>query len=137
MSPAALRIGTLEMTAALAAIALIGARSRSRSPLDRVAPVGIVLGISERGSHSRHSGLVPLDIGRASGLGLVLNDPQVSRLHARLEPRDGIIFLRDLDSSNGTFLNGSRVISPIEVRVGDEIDVGGTRLTVEDMSLWT
>jgi hypothetical protein len=136
---ASVRIGTLEITAALAAVALVSGRRRPRSSvaLGRRLPIEVVLGISERGAHRTHAGLAPLEIGRDAEASLVLSDPEVSRRHARLEPVDGIIFLCDLESSNGTFLNGSRVTSPIEVRVGDEIDVGATRLTVEDLKLWT
>jgi hypothetical protein len=41
-------------------------------------------------------------IGRGHNADLVLNDPQVSRLHARLELRDGVVHLEDLGSLNGT-----------------------------------
>ena len=138
-SLATLRIGTLEITAALAAVAVIGARARSRSTTEfgAMVPIQVVLGINERGTHRSHAGLAPMSIGRGNDSALVLADPEVSRRHARFELRDGIIFLRDLESSNGTFLNGSRVTTPIEVRVGDEIDLGTTRLTIEDLKRWT
>ena len=137
-SIATLRVGTLEITTALAAVALIGARGRSREAagVGRLVPIQIRLRVDERGAHRSHVGLAPFEVGRDSESGLVLPDPEVSRRHARLESRDGIIFVRDLESSNGTFLNGERVREPIEVRVGDEIDMGTTRLTVEDLK-WT
>jgi adenylate cyclase len=45
--------------------------------------------------------------------------------------------VRDLGSSNGTFLNGKRLTGAIELREGDEVDVGTTRLRVEKLRPWT
>jgi pSer/pThr/pTyr-binding forkhead associated (FHA) protein len=130
-----LRIGTLEITAALAAVAFVAGRPRLRADAERgrVGPVRLVLGIDERGTHRSFDGLAPFDVGRDKEAVLPLPDPEVSRRHARFELRDGIVFVRDLESRNGTFLNGRRVSEPIEVRVGDEIDVGTTRLRIEDL----
>ncbi|MCZ6735007.1 MAG: FHA domain-containing protein, partial [Planctomycetota bacterium] len=50
----------------------------------------------------------PQLIGRSSE-SLPLTDSTVSRRHAELTPDDGKWFLRDLDSSNGTFVNGARI----------------------------
>ena len=57
-------------------------------------------------------------IGRSSGCELVLADDTVSRRHAELFIEDGRWLLRDLDSSNGTWLNGRRIVEA-EVRPGD------------------
>ncbi len=132
---ATLRIGTLEITAALAAVALVAARPRLRAEaeLGRLGPVRIFIGIDERGAHRSYEGLAPFEVGRDKEVALALADSEVSRRHARFDVRDGIVFVRDLESRNGTFLNGRRVSEPIEVRVGDEIDVGTTRLRVEDI----
>jgi len=133
-----LRIGKLEITAALAAVALVAGRPRLRveAELGRLGPVRIFLGVDERGVHRTYDSLAPFEVGRDKDAPLALADPEVSRRHARFEPRDGIVFVRDLESRNGTFLNGRRVTEPIEVRVGDEIDVGTTRLRVEDLRTW-
>jgi pSer/pThr/pTyr-binding forkhead associated (FHA) protein len=64
---------------------------------------------------------------------MFLRDPEVSRRHARLEAQNGVVFLEDLKSSNGTFLNGRRLTEPLEIRPGDEIDVGTTRLVVSSV----
>ena len=132
---ATLRIGTLEITAALAAVALVAGRPRLRADAERgrLGPVRIVVGVDERGAHRTYEGLAPFEIGRDKEAALALPDSEVSRSHARFELRDGIVFVRDLESRNGTFLNGRRVSEPIEVRVGDEIDVGTTRLRIEDL----
>lgn len=137
---ASLRIGTLEITAALAAVAVVAGRPRRRAEAEigALVPVRIFLGLVDRGEARTFDGLVPFDVGREKdGGGLVLADAEVSRRHARFELRDGIVFLRDLESRNGTFLNGERVTEPIEIRVGDEIDVGTTRVRVEDLRAWT
>ena len=47
-------------------------------------------------------------IGRLGKNDVVLNDSQVSREHARIERRNGILYITDLNSTNGTILNGAR-----------------------------
>jgi hypothetical protein len=66
-------------------------------------------------------------IGRSSACQIVLGDDTVSRRHAELRFEDGRWLLRDLDSSNGTYVNG-RFVTEAEVRAGDVIDLGGCRL---------
>ena len=48
-------------------------------------------------------------VGGAEGVELVIADPAVSRLHAELEPLDSGLWVRDLESRNGTFVQGVRV----------------------------
>lgn len=62
-------------------------------------------------------------VGRDPTARLRLDDPAVSRLHARLFTRDGGWMLEDLQTSNGTFVNGAREFS-CPVRDGDRIQVG-------------
>jgi FHA domain/Domain of unknown function (DUF1707) len=64
-----------------------------------------------------------LTLGRSSGCELVFADDTVSRRHAALRLRDGRWFLRDLGSSNGTWVNGRRVYEA-EVVAGDEVRLG-------------
>ena len=68
-----------------------------------------------------------LVIGRSSACEIVLGDDTVSRRHAELRYEDGRWLLRDLGSSNGTWVNGRRVVEA-EVRAGDEVYLGGARL---------
>jgi len=66
-------------------------------------------------------------IGRAPLNTVVLESPQVSRLHAILHSeRGGAFWLVDLGSSNGTFLNSRRIHEPVHVRSGDRITIGGS-----------
>jgi predicted component of type VI protein secretion system len=55
-------------------------------------------------------------------------DPTLSRLHAALERYGAGWCVRDLDSRNGTFVNGQRVLRERPLRHGDELRVGATRL---------
>ena len=64
-----------------------------------------------------------LQVGRARGQNqLVIDDPEMSRLHARIVPEGDKIVLHD-SSANGTFVNGSRV-STVVLQPGDEIRFG-------------
>jgi FHA domain len=62
---------------------------------------------------------------------LVVEDPEVSRRHAVLRRSDGSVIVEDLDSTNGTFVNGERIHSPIRVGPGDQVRVGRTTLEIE------
>ena len=73
-------------------------------------------------------------IGRSSEADVALRDPEVSRRHATLQAARGILYLTDLGSRNGTFLNGKKLGGEgIEVKIGDHIDVGNTRLDVAEI----
>jgi pSer/pThr/pTyr-binding forkhead associated (FHA) protein len=70
-----------------------------------------------------------LSIGRASGCAVALaEDTYASQLHARVYARDGLVFLEDLGSTNGTFLNGQRVQTATAIHRGDRVQVGSTIL---------
>jgi len=128
----AMRIGSLEITTALAAVALLAARPRIRAAAEigALSPVEVEIDVLERGARRAHRARTPFEVGRDPTAELVLQDAEVSRRHARFESQQGIVYVDDLKSSNGTFLNGRRVNEAIEVRSGDEIDVGTTRLIV-------
>lgn len=66
-------------------------------------------------------------VGRASENDLVLHDPNVSAAHAEIYIAGGIFYLRDLGSSNGTYLNHNK-ISESPLYIGDEITIGETKL---------
>ncbi len=73
-----------------------------------------------------------LVIGRhAEGPGRLSEDEEISRRHARLSREaTGDYALEDLGSSNGTFVNGLRIQSPVLLALGDSIEVGATTLVV-------
>ncbi|MFF8743693.1 FHA domain-containing protein [Streptomyces californicus] len=66
----------------------------------------------------------PLLIGRDPANGLRLNHETVSRLHAELHALNGRWLLRDLGSTNGTCVNGQRLVGAIPVRDGDQVSFG-------------
>lgn len=72
-------------------------------------------------------------VGRAEGNDLrVSSDMSVSRRHAVLEKSQGGWKVRDLGSSNGTYINGMRVDAPLLARYGDSILIGDFRLVLLD-----
>ncbi|WP_434969604.1 FHA domain-containing protein FhaB/FipA [Microbacterium sp. bgisy207] len=71
-------------------------------------------------------GTEPLTIGRSSESGLVIRDDYTSSHHARLLLWGDQWMLQDLDSTNGTWHDGARVTTPVEVKVGAPIKVGAT-----------
>ncbi|MBV9333325.1 MAG: FHA domain-containing protein [Candidatus Eremiobacteraeota bacterium] len=127
-----MRIGTLEITAALALVAVFAARPRIRATADigALVPMEVNIEILERGARRAQNLRTPFELGRTREAEIVLRDPEVSRRHARFETQNGVVYVEDLKSSNGTFLNGRRLAEPLEIRAGDEIDVGTTRLVV-------
>jgi pSer/pThr/pTyr-binding forkhead associated (FHA) protein len=72
-----------------------------------------------------------LVLGREQGSAdVVLTDPGISRRHAAVRAGAGRVTVEDLGSSNGTFVNGSRIRGEFELADGDEIQIGGTVLSV-------
>lgn len=72
-----------------------------------------------------------LVIGRGAENQVDLVDPRVSRRHARVERTSDGVVVEDLGSTNGTYVNGARIASPIRVVAGDVIAVGDTELRLE------
>lgn len=72
----------------------------------------------------------PMTIGRAADCTLVLDDGLVSRRHARLAMEQGAIFVEDLRSSNGVFVNGERVMGRRELMPGDQLTIGKQQIVV-------
>ena len=68
----------------------------------------------------------PLTIGRSSESGLVIRDDYTSTHHARLMLWSEDWVLQDLDSTNGTFLNGTRVSLPTPVPLNTPVRIGTT-----------
>ncbi|MFH8724642.1 FHA domain-containing protein [Streptomyces termitum] len=71
-------------------------------------------------------GPYPLRIGRDPANGLRLSHETASRLHAELSLQGGLWILRDLGSTNGTTVNGRRVVGAVAVRAGDVVGFGET-----------
>jgi len=73
-------------------------------------------------------GGAPVTLGRADDSTLVLTDDYASSRHARLVPGETAWMVEDLGSTNGTYLNGAKVVRPTPVPVGAPIRIGKTVL---------
>ncbi len=67
-----------------------------------------------------------LTVGRAAGCQVTLDDTYASQIHARVFSRDGQLFVEDLGSTNGTYLNRKKVQGPMVMQRGDKLQVGNT-----------
>ncbi|MCU0291791.1 MAG: SpoIIE family protein phosphatase [Thermoanaerobaculaceae bacterium] len=70
-------------------------------------------------------------VGRSSRAGLPIADLMLSREHARFARDPDGWWVEDLGSHNGTFLNGERLEARAQVREGDVLTLGGSRITVK------
>ncbi len=77
---------------------------------------------------------VPVDrellVGRGDGCDLMIKDPRLSRRHARFYMESGRLYIEDLGSPNGTFVNQKRVKKEI-LRAGDIVSLGKTQIAIE------
>ena len=75
-------------------------------------------------------------LGRAAGCQVKIDDTYASQLHARVFRREGQVFVEDLGSTNGTYLNRKgtknkeKVSGPLALRLGDRLMIGQTVLEV-------
>ncbi|MCS4277951.1 FHA domain-containing protein [Mycetocola lacteus] len=79
-----------------------------------------------RAGQDRPLGTGPISIGRSSDSNVILKDDYTSTHHARLLLWGEDWMLQDLDSTNGTFLDGKRISAPTPIHLGDVIKVGAT-----------
>ena len=73
-----------------------------------------------------------LMIGRALACDITIDDSYASGRHARLYDRDGHVYIEDLNSTNGTYVNGARLHAQQELRAGDVIRIGDAELRFEN-----
>jgi hypothetical protein len=72
-----------------------------------------------------------LTIGRGKENKLVIEDNGISRKHAVIEPTSAGWLIRDLNSTNGTRLNGVRITNAVILKAGDRLELGETILRME------
>ena len=70
-------------------------------------------------------------LGRASSANIILEEEAVSKQHARLTHTGESFLIEDLDSSNGTFVNGKRIHARQEIQPGDLLRLGPVILKLE------
>jgi uncharacterized protein YkwD len=76
-----------------------------------------------------------ISIGSAAGNDLVIDETTVSRHHAKIQYRGGICSVIDLESTNGTFVNGERVRGSLTFKAGDELSFGSARYRYNPLNL--
>lgn len=74
----------------------------------------------------------PVTIGRAPDIEVSLQDDYSSGRHARLFPQGSRWFLEDLGSTNGTFVNGTKLTRATPLEVGTDFRVGRTTMQLRD-----
>lgn len=105
------------------------------APISQDRPVSILV-LSSEGVVAVHRIHAPVTVGRDPACEIVLPDEATSRLHARLAPASNGVEVTDLDSRNGTFIDGSRALRSI-ARAGSVIRTGSFLLLVVHLDeLW-
>lgn len=93
-----------------------------------------ILKWSEKGFSKEYTlSTFPITVGKLKGgVQLAISDDSISRMHAKLIREKGDVFLQDLDSTNGTFINGVKVLSGQKVLIhrDDEIQFGKITVNV-------
>lgn len=69
-------------------------------------------------------------MGRSDQADVVLDDSYASEFHLRFSIDDGNLYVQDLGSTNGTYVNGRRITSPVTVGRGDAVQVGKSVMEV-------
>ncbi|MDN8548896.1 FHA domain-containing protein [Microbacterium sp. NM3R9] len=125
-APSVTRAPTSGPDAATAAVGAVGrpAVAGGKATTDAVSRIVITSG--PKAGLELPLGSEPLTIGRSSESGLVIRDDYTSSHHARLVLWGNQWMIQDLDSTNGTWHDGTRVASPVPVIVGAPIKVGAT-----------
>lgn len=132
------RYATLAVTAGLALFVLLVRDRRGAPPpaLEATIPAGIELVVDDGATIvTRRVGRRAL-IGRAPGVDIRIDDPRVSRLHARIEMRDDGVYVEDLGSRNGTTVDGGAVSGSRRLNGGDEIGIGAASIIFRGVGTW-
>jgi hypothetical protein len=71
-------------------------------------------------------------LGRSDGADIPIDDPFASSAHARIFNRGGFMYLEDMGSTNGTFLNGRQVKTAERLKMADTIRIGDSEYRYEE-----
>src|SRR5882724_1251768 len=90
--------------------------------------------IQEKGGEQRRMvfNKPEVTIGRVQGNDIVLPKGNVSKRHARIVLKDGKFIIVDLKSTNGTYVNGRKITSPLVLKETDKVYIGDFIMTVEE-----
>ncbi len=91
---------------------------------ERIGAALVVVRGPDESGHIRLDGPLMV-VGRTPDADIEVRVPEVSRRHAEITERDGGFFIRDLDSTNGTYLDDERISgSPVRLREGSSVVLG-------------
>lgn len=92
------------------------------------------ISVAEKGGDQRRLDFdkAEVTIGRVQGNDVILPKGNVSKRHARIVLKDGKFIIVDLKSTNGTYVNGRKITSPLVVKANDKIYIGDFILGVEE-----
>src|SRR5438034_5526456 len=92
------------------------------------------INISEKGGESKRLEFdkPEVTIGRVQGNDIILPKGNVSKRHSRIVLKDGKFIIVDLKSTNGTYVNGRKITSPLVVKGSDKIYIGDFILSIEE-----
>ncbi|MEA2475251.1 MAG: hypothetical protein QOE06_3166 [Thermoleophilaceae bacterium] len=71
-------------------------------------------------------------VGRSPTADVRIDDPYASSAHARIFPRGQFMYIEDMGSTNGTYLNGRQLRKPEQLRVADTIRIGDTEYRYQE-----
>jgi hypothetical protein len=71
-------------------------------------------------------------LGRSNGADINVNDPFASSAHARIFQRGDFMYLEDMGSTNGTYLNGRQIRTAERLKVADKIRIGDTEYRYQE-----
>ena len=71
-------------------------------------------------------------LGRSPSADVRIDDPYASSAHARIFPRGQFMYIEDMGSTNGTYLNGRQLRKPEQLRVADSIRIGDTEYRYQE-----
>jgi FOG: FHA domain len=101
---------------------------KRRRPVAAKGNYGLEIINSGEGKDLKDGSIIPirsdLTIGRKDDNSIVLSDQHVSGNHAKIIFRNNSLFIEDLNSTNGTYLNGNKINGKVKVSNKDEIKIG-------------
>ena len=71
-------------------------------------------------------------MGRTDGSDIPVDDPFASSVHARIFPRGQFMYIEDMGSTNGTYLNGRRLRAAERLKMGDTVRIGETEYRYQE-----
>ena len=100
-------------------------------PRLRLMAAAYLVLLEQSGAGLAHPIRGSMTVGRGPGCDISLSDPAVSRSHVEVRVEGSTVVVEDLDSANGTAVNGEPIDSARRLESGDVIEIGATRLEVK------